>query len=89
VFFFDSACDICYNIRAAFLQECTFFFQQEKIDKLKYSNEDIDSFVHRKSSKKFKSKKKKDKKGSKKHKKKRKYSSSSSVNIKDFIIFNY
>jgi len=86
VFFFDSACDICYNIRAAFLQECTFFFQQEKIDKLKYSNEDI---VHRKSSKKFKSKKKKDKKGSKKHKKKRKYSSSSSVNIKDFIIFNY
>ncbi|XP_018052966.1 PREDICTED: CWF19-like protein 2 isoform X2 [Atta colombica] len=67
-----------YAIRAAFLQECTFFFQQEKIDKLKYSNEDIDSFVHRKSSKKFKSKKKKDKRGNKKHKKKRKYSSSSS-----------
>ncbi|XP_011064270.1 PREDICTED: CWF19-like protein 2 [Acromyrmex echinatior] len=50
----------------------------EKIDKLKHSNEDIDSFVHRKSSKKFKSKKKKDKKENKKHKKKRKHSSSSS-----------
>ncbi|XP_018339088.1 PREDICTED: CWF19-like protein 2 isoform X2 [Trachymyrmex septentrionalis] len=47
---------------------------KEKIDKLKYNNEDIDSFVHRKSSKKFKSKKKKEKK----HKKKRKCSSSSS-----------
>lgn len=53
------------------------------IDKVKCKDEDIDSFV-RKSNKKSKSEKRKINK--KENKKKRKCSSSSSVNIKDFII---
>ncbi|KAL0133790.1 hypothetical protein PUN28_001038 [Cardiocondyla obscurior] len=53
---------------------------ETQTDKVKHKNEDIDSFVHKKSSKKSKSKKKKgNKKESKKHKKRRRqYSSSSS-----------
>lgn len=68
------------------------FFLQDHIntckthtDKVKYKDEDIGSFMQ-KSSKKSKSKKRKINKKEKKHKKKRKCSSSSSVNVKDFII---
>lgn len=71
------------------------FFGQDYVDtcktqinKVKHRNEDVGSFVRRKSSKESKCKKRKVNKKNKKHKKQRKsYSSSSSVNIRDNSFF--